>query len=423
MAADATHDQRDASPYYTGAFVLGRALHAPWNEGIRVINRDFARAASAVRAVSTISLTHEDFRQQTDEPDGIAHVYTRAGYGLAGVYGGLPGLYRRARAMLATQPIGVAHLFGLSLALAPWFRWRKVRVVSHVMATAVEKKYGILDLVSRRILDRWIDAYAVTSPALLPSLRGHGVSEAKIVVLPTAVDTAVYCPGDRAAARQKLGVQPTDRIILYIGKLSPQRFPVPFVRDALLMAGERLGAPMRVFVFGAGAALDGSKYTAEYTQRNSDAVAHALQGIPHADIQVACTNLNAEEKVCWLQAADVMLLPFLAAESVEPPLTLLEAMACGAVPLVTPVANRSALVESGRNGFVCTTSQELAAALASVFGTRAEGTLPAMQEAARATILQRHSMAAAAQAAMRLWDRLEPASATVRQRPNLSPIE
>ncbi|MDQ2787899.1 MAG: glycosyltransferase family 4 protein [Chloroflexota bacterium] len=423
MATDAAHDQSGASPYQTGVLVLGRALHAPWNEGIRVINRDFARAASAARAVSTISLTHEDFRQRTDESGAIEHVYTRAGYGLAGIYGGLPGLYRRARRTLATHPIGVAHLFGLSLALAPWFRWRKVRVVSHVMATAVEKKYGILDLVSRRILDRWIDAYAVTSPALLPSLRGHGVPASKIVVLPPAVDTTVYCPGDQAAARQKLGVQPADRIVLYIGKLSPQRFPVQFVRDALLMAGERLGAPMRVFVFGAGAALDGSKYTAEYTQQNSDAVARALQGIPNADIQVVCTNLTAEEKVCWLQAADVMLLPFLAAESVEPPLTLLEAMACGAAPLVTPVANQSALVESGRNGFVCATSQELATALAFVFGARADGTLRAIQAAARATILHRHSMAAVAQAAMRLWDRLEPASAPLRQRPNLYPIE
>ena len=395
------------SPYQTGALVLGRALHAPWNEGIRVINRDFARAARTVRAISTISLTHRDFRQQTNGAGDIEHVYTRAGYGLSGICGGLPGLYRRARAVLTTRPIGVAHLFGLSLALAPWFHWRKVRVVSHVMATAVEKKYGILDLVSRRVLDRWIDAYAVTSPALLPSLRSHGVAASKIAVLPTAVDTEIYAPGDRSEARAKLGLQPTDRVVFYIGKLSAQRFPVSFVREALETASARLGTPIRLFVFGAGAALDGSKYTEDYTVRNSNAVAQALQGMPGTDVAVVCANLTVEDKVCWFRAADAVLLPFAAAESVEPPLTLLEAMACGAIPLATPVANRSALVESGRNGFVCATPQELATGLESVLGNREDGAMRAMQAAARATILQQHSMAAAADAAMHLWDRLD----------------
>ncbi|MCA1725634.1 MAG: hypothetical protein LC748_15560, partial [Thermomicrobia bacterium] len=306
----------DPPSYRTGALVMGRALHAPWNEGIRVIARDFARAARSVRAVSTISLTHADFRQQIDESGLIDHVYTRAGYGVAGILGGLPVLYRRARAVLATRPIGVAHLFGLSLALAPWFRWRKVCVVSHVMATAVEKKYGLLDLVSRRILDRWIDAYAVTSPALLPGLLGHGIAEAKTVVLPTAVDTAVYCPGDRAAARREVGLSPTDRVVFYIGKLSPERFPVPFVRAALDAANERLDRPMRLFVFGAGAALDGSKYTADYTAQTSNAVANGLHGMAHTDVTVACVNLTTEEKVRWFRAADAVLLPFAAAESV-----------------------------------------------------------------------------------------------------------
>lgn len=407
VAEHAASNPTGEPPYHTGALILGRALHAPWNEGIRVINRDFARAARTVRAVSTISLTHRDFRQQTDGDGDIKHVYTRAGYGLAGVCGGLPVLYRRARAVLASRRIGVAHLFGLSLALAPWFRWRRVRVVSHVMATAIEKKYGILDLVSRRILDRWIDAYAVTSPALLPSLRSHGVAAAKIAVLPTAVDTTIYAPGDRNEARAILGLEPADRVVFYIGKLSAQRFPVAFVRAALEAASAQLGTPIRVFVFGAGAALDGSKYTEDYTLRNSNAVAQALQGMPNIEVAVACANLTVEEKVRWFRAADAVLLPFAAAESVEPPLTLLEAMACGAIPLATPVANRSALIASGRNGFVCATPQELATGLETVLGNREDDTIRAMQTAARATILQHHSMAAAARAAMHLWDRLE----------------
>ena len=37
------------------ALVVGRALHAPWNEGTRVINRNFARAADSQRQVRVVS--------------------------------------------------------------------------------------------------------------------------------------------------------------------------------------------------------------------------------------------------------------------------------------------------------------------------------------------------------------------------------
>ena len=50
-----------ADPQST-ALILGRALHAPWNEGTRVINRNFAQAARTLRPVRVMSLTHVSFR-------------------------------------------------------------------------------------------------------------------------------------------------------------------------------------------------------------------------------------------------------------------------------------------------------------------------------------------------------------------------
>jgi glycosyltransferase involved in cell wall biosynthesis len=104
--------------------------------------------------------------------------------------------------------------------------------------------------------------------------------------------------------------------------------------------------------------------------------------------------------VLWLQAADAVLLPFAHPESVEPPLTLLEALACGATIIVTSQANRSAVVRDGHNGYLYQGAQ-LGAQLCKVFRQPEAQTMVA--EHGRATVLSEYSFAATADATERLW--------------------
>jgi glycosyltransferase involved in cell wall biosynthesis len=63
-----------------------------------------------------------------------------------------------------------------------------------------------------------IVAVSPFSRAEIEERLGHG--DARIRVIPTGVDTAVFRPGDRAASRARLGLPPDARILLTVGRLS-----------------------------------------------------------------------------------------------------------------------------------------------------------------------------------------------------------
>ena len=116
----------------TTALLLARALHAPWNEGTRVIGRDLARVAGSLRPLRTLSLTHAQYIGRPDASLAVEHIATRRSYGVRGDYAALRPITRAVEAVLAGEPVDVAHLVGLPLALAPWLRRRGIPVVSHV---------------------------------------------------------------------------------------------------------------------------------------------------------------------------------------------------------------------------------------------------------------------------------------------------
>jgi len=119
------------------------------------------------------------------------------------------------------------------------------------------------------------------------------------------------------------------------------------------------------------------------------------------------------DKIAWLHAADAILLPFLAPEAVEPPMTLLESMACGAVIITSPAANRSGLITSGSTGLVYHSPAELAHCLTEVLGNSQRAEMMGIQ--ARQAVLERHSYAAVANVTADLWRRLEREPVAVRR--------
>jgi glycosyltransferase involved in cell wall biosynthesis len=385
------------------ALILGRALHQPWNEGTRVINRNFARATALRGPARVISVTHAQFRDETRTPVpllSIEHVYTRSGYGLVGIYLALPQLLRH----LGREQASVAHLFGMPLALAPRLRQLGMRVVVHVMTSSFGARSRLLNGASWILFDRWVDAYALTSDALKGPLLKRGLHASKMTVIPPAIDTEVYRPGVKTAARQSLGLDPDEPLVVYLGRLSPNRFPAADVGKGLRAAGAHLNRSVRFVGLSPGHTYDGSENTSSYLLACSRAAAAALRQVDGAETEIRFGDLSEEEKINWLQAADVILLPFSQAESVEPPLTLLEALACGATILVSKAANHSGVVRDGVNGFVYEQAD---------FGHRLTSVLSSlsterdMPERARASVLTHFSYAATAEATDQLWGQLD----------------
>lgn len=399
---------------YTGqALVLGRALHAPWNEGTRVITRNFAGVAARYRPVRLVSLTKDDFRRlPSDNWSGAAsveHVFARGGYGLVGVYRGLPGLVRQIETDARTGPPEVAHLFGMPLSLAPRLRRRGTRVVVHVMTAPATAKGRLLNTASRRMFGAWVDAYAVTSRALATSVERPDATPSKIVVLPPALDTTVFRPGDRLVARRALGLGDGESLIIYLGRLTPRRFPAAEIARGLRDLTDRISTRLRFAAISPGPTHDGSENTAAYLHACTQAARAALRDIPGVTIDVRSEDLDQLGKVTWLQAADAVVLPFAVPEAVEPPLTLLEALACGASVFVTPAANRSQIVRDGYNGYVHAEPASFAEPLSRLLQDPAQRTPGRL---ARHTVDEQFGFDAVGNALVRLWDCLQAPSIT-----------
>jgi glycosyltransferase involved in cell wall biosynthesis len=387
-------------PNQNTALVLARALHAPWNEGTRVIGRDRARVAGSLRPLRALSLTHPQYIDRPDASLAVEHIATSLPYGARGDYAALRPITRAIEAVLASVPVDIAHLVGLPLALAPWLRRRGIPVVSHVTLARQSYRGPVERLraaVGWRCFDRWVDAYACTSDLVRAALAAQGYPAAKLRVVPPPIDVGRFHRVDRAVARRALGLSEDAFQVIYIGTVSPLRFPAEEVLHALSLAAEHI-PNLGLAVF---APVGTHPYNLAW------AAGHVRRAIAGSalPVSVESRDLSEEQKIALYCAADVVLLPFSAPVAVEPPLTLLEAMACQATVAVAPAANRSQLVANRWNGIAYSAPEQLAQRLVQLHALGAP-VQRALGAAARASVVERHSFAALAQVLAGLWREL-----------------
>jgi glycosyltransferase involved in cell wall biosynthesis len=383
-----------------GVLVLGRAIHPPWNEGTRVMAGDVLRLAARVRPAHAISLTEPAFMHEHDPAVPVAHVRSPGG-GRLSEYTGLAGLARRALRETRGGGYGVAHLIGVPLAVAPVLRRRGLKVVVHVTLTR-HAYQGRVDRLratgANAVYGRFVDAWACAAEPIRADLRAQGIPARKLHVVAPGIDLAHFTPGDRAAARAKLGLPDEGFTLVYMGTVSPLRFPAADIAAALREAGA--GVPDLTLVVLA--PVRSHAYNVTWMEENVKrqlADAGVRSDVRLADVDVA-------DKPHVYRAADAVLLPFAAPVAVEPPLTLIEAMACGAIPLAAPYANRSAIVRDGENGFAYSTPQELAGALTRLAAMRADRR-DALGRHARTTVESRFSSATTLTALEEVWSELD----------------
>ena len=231
-----------------------------------------------------------------------------------------------------------------------------------------------------------------------PILAARGQSRRKLHVVPPPVDIELFRPGDRAAARRQLGWDEDAFVVAYVGTVSPLRFPASTVLSALSLAAPDIpGISLQVF-----APLATHQYNVGWASGHLAAEA-SLSTVP---VTTNVRDLSDDEKALVYVAADALLLPFSAPVAVEPPLTLLEGMACGAIPLVAPFANRSSIVRQGVNGFEWDSAESLANTLVVLTRcTPAERT--AISEHARHLAATGYSIATAGAALRDLWTAID----------------
>lgn len=154
----------------------------------------------------------------------------------------------------------------------------------------------------------------------------YGADPERIRAIPNGCDAALFHPGDRQAARAALGLPQDAEVVLYVGRLVPEKG----LRE-LLHATRRLAAtrPQARVVF----VGDGPLYTE---------LAATLAAEPALPLQLAGSQAPAEV-ARWMVASDLVTLP---SYSEGHPNVLVEALACGRPVVATPVGGIPEVVDA-----------------------------------------------------------------------------
>ena len=177
----------------------------------------------------------------------------------------------------------------------------------------------------------------VVSEALRDFVLGLGIDESKTRVIPNGVDTTRFRPGDRAAARARLGLPVEGTVLLSVGTLVEGKGH-HLVIEALPAIAAKHPRVLYVVV-GGELGRGGDRQHLEALARRHG-VGHALRLVgprPHDEVPL------------WLAAADLFCL---ATRSEGWCNAITEAVACGVPVVTTRVGGNAEIVRDGRDGFL-----------------------------------------------------------------------
>jgi glycosyltransferase involved in cell wall biosynthesis len=184
--------------------------------------------------------------------------------------------------------------------------------------------------VLRRVLPR-ADAVVAVSRALAKSVETLGVETERVHVIANGIDEEIFTVRDREEARRALGLPSKRPIVLFVGRIEPQKG----IRE-LVDAFDRV----RARVPGAILALVGDGVSAREVRACAASWGDALVAPgsrPHAEI------------ARWLAACDVFTLP---SWNEGTPNVVLEALACGRPVVATRVGGIPDVLADARAGML-----------------------------------------------------------------------
>jgi teichuronic acid biosynthesis glycosyltransferase TuaC len=161
------------------------------------------------------------------------------------------------------------------------------------------------------------DAVIAVSRPLAEEIVALGVPRARVHLVRNGVDAALFHPRDRRAARRELGVADDARLVLFVGRLEPQKGVLELV-DAFERVRSRVPRATLALV-GGGVAVDEVRAR---VARWEPGAALLLGPRPPAEVAT------------WMGACDVMTLPSWAEGT---PNVVLEALASGRPVVATSV--------------------------------------------------------------------------------------
>jgi len=238
--------------------------------------------------------------------------------------------------------------------------------------------FHTLGLVKREVMDEDIDgesdvrveierqaiqesaAIVAASEIELAELRDlYGADPARVRIIPCGVDPMVFRPMRQADARDRLGRDQCERIVLFVGRIEQIKGIDVLLRALGLLFLRRPDLRSDVCLLVVGGALDPQDDAPE-TEK-----IHELRRLVHEHRMEANVNfvgsLDQDRLALYYAAADVCAVPSLT-ESFG--LVALEAMACGTPVVGTRVGGLQTLIEHGESGLLVPAGDDEALAAA-----------------------------------------------------------
>lgn len=232
---------------------------------------------------------------------------------------------------------------------------------------------------------KWADSIGVLGAHVAEALQSEGVRPDQIAVLPNGVDTGRFHQATeeaRAALRAELDLSPEDLVGVFVGRL------IPLKRVDLLIrawsAGESKRGPL--LIVGDGPERAGLEALAEEVSQSPGSVRFL-------------GRVDVPERI--LKACDFFILP---SQREGLSVALLEAMACGLVPIVSDLEPNTAVVEQGVTGFVFATDDQSDLERALVAATSSD--VKGLGAAAVSHVKSRNSLEKIGETHMALYERL-----------------
>ncbi|MEP7202518.1 MAG: glycosyltransferase [Ilumatobacteraceae bacterium] len=168
-------------------------------------------------------------------------------------------------------------------------------------------------------------------------LRLYGEPAGKIEIIAPGVEHAFFAPGDRAGARNAVGLPTASPVLLFVGRIQPLKGP-----DVAVRALAALNRPdALLLIVGGASGMDGAREMMHLqdliTELGVEGQVRFIEPQPHHILST------------YYRAADVVIVP---SRSESFGLVALEASACGVPVVASGVGGLLTLVDHGETGFL-----------------------------------------------------------------------
>jgi glycosyltransferase involved in cell wall biosynthesis len=326
--------------------IIGQGVHPPWNEGCAVVTQALATSLSQkVKNIFLISPIdyYRGFDKHTLKSETGISEYIEAGsifesLRINGKYiyidqlSDLAKIYRVVNKLNSRFGIDIIHLCNVTHLTCSLLCkiFPKKPIVAHIFGSA-----GLGDILSAK----FVNAFACTSQKTCNCLINKGIQAQKVHYIPPIIDYTIYKPTENLIIQT--GLKPTNFIITYIGNVNQKRLSDELIIEIGEIAKKRPEIELRVYC--------------PDTSLNRVNAVHLKQLLSNLKVRnyVIVINLTESEKIKIMNKANLMLFPYFQdAVIIDPPIAVLEAMACGKIVLASRTFSIPEFIINNKNGFL-----------------------------------------------------------------------